>query len=87
MNHQFLKHPDEERIEAYVLGRLAGQQAGIEDGPELAAIENHFLVCHECVLAAESFEETAEGVRYALGLKKPRRMPKPRTLTAGQSFI
>jgi hypothetical protein len=89
MKHEFSKHPDEERIEAYVLGRLPGQQAGLDDDPELTAIEHHLLVCHACVDAAESFEETAEGVRIALSLKRPKRTraPKPKTLTAGQSFL
>lgn len=89
MKPEVSKHPDEESIEAYVLGRLAGQQAGLEDDPELAAIENHLLICRACVVAAESFEEIAEGVRCALSLKKPKptRTPAPKTLTAGRSFI
>jgi hypothetical protein len=86
MKHQFLKHPDDERIEAYVLGRLEGQQGNREEDPELEAIEQHLLFCHSCVEAAESFQETAEGVRLALSLKRSRRTPKPRTMTAGQLF-
>jgi hypothetical protein len=84
---QTRSHPSEDRIEAYVLGRLPGQQKNLEDDPEVVAIEEHLLICPACVEAAESFEETAEGVRLALSLDRPKRQrnPKPKTLAAGQS--
>ena len=56
------KHPDEETLEAYLLGLLPLRKA--------KRIEEHVLGCPECVDAAEELEEYIRAMRATLGNKK-----------------
>ena len=55
-------HPDEETLEAYLLGLLPLRKA--------ARIEEHVLACPECVDTAKELEEYIRAMREALGSKK-----------------
>ena len=82
-SRKLFEHPPEDILEAYLLGRLPGQQAEQDDDPEVVAIETHLLACGQCVEAAELLDATVQAIRHALNLKKPRRRSKPKVLTAG----
>ena len=56
------KHPDEETLEAYLLGLLPLRNA--------KRIEEHVLACPECVDAAKELEEYIRAMRATLGNKK-----------------
>ena len=56
-------HPRYHKLEEFVLGRL-----GTPDSPEAIQIEEHLLVCSECLIAAESALEFASMIRVALSM-------------------
>ena len=55
-------HPDEETLEAYLLGALPASKA--------RRIEEHVLTCSECVEAATELEDYLRAMREALDHKK-----------------
>ena len=56
------KHPDEETLQAYLLGLLPRRNA--------KRIEEHVLACPECVEAAKELEEYIRAMRATLDNKK-----------------
>ena|SRR5271165_987420 len=56
----------EDSLEAYLLGRLPGQQLGREDDPEVQSVEEHLLWCEICQAKAESEEKEIHALRAAL---------------------
>jgi anti-sigma factor RsiW len=61
-----MAHIPEEELELYCLGRATNEQ--------LAPIEEHLLVCPECVRRVEAMLETLDTLREALrrlGERKP----------------
>lgn len=56
------KHPDEETLEAYLLGLLPLRKT--------KRIEEHVLGCPECVDAAKELEEYVRAMRETLDNKK-----------------
>src|ERR1700722_6970282 len=56
----------EDPLEAYLLGRLPGQQMGREDDLEVQTVEEHLLWCEVCQLRAESCEKEIKALRAAL---------------------
>jgi hypothetical protein len=61
MNQKATRHPDEEQIEAYVLGR-----AGWPKAPEVLRLESHLLSCSQCILIAEEALQFVREVREVL---------------------
>ncbi len=55
------KHPDEETLEAYLLGLVPRRKA--------KRIEEHMLACPECVDAAKELEEYIRAMRATLDNK------------------
>jgi hypothetical protein len=53
-------------LEAYLLGRLPGQQKGMDDDPEVQSIEEHLLWCEVCQAKAETQENEIKALRAAL---------------------
>jgi hypothetical protein len=82
---------EEETLEAYLLGRLPGQQLNREDDPEVQSVEEHLLWCEVCQAKAESEEKEIRALRAALlrcepsyGQAPASKKPKPaKTMTAG----
>jgi hypothetical protein len=67
-------------LEAYILGRLPGQQSGADDDHELQAIEEHLLCCEACQMRAEAEENQLDVLRVALAA-----FSKPlKSMTAGR---
>lgn len=58
-------------LEAYLLGRLPGQQMGREDDPEVQSIEEHLLWCEACQARAEAEDEAIKALRAALMMSEP----------------
>jgi hypothetical protein len=56
----------EDTLEAYLLGRLPGQQMGRDDDPEVQAVEEHLLWCAVCQAKAETEEKEIKALRAAL---------------------
>ena len=56
------RHPDEQTLEAYLLGTLPPRKA--------KRVEEHLLVCSECIDAAKELEEYIRSMRAALDNKK-----------------
>jgi anti-sigma factor RsiW len=56
------KHPDEQTLEAYLLGALPLRK--------VKRIEEHLLACPECVQASEKLEDYIRSMRAALGTGK-----------------
>jgi hypothetical protein len=66
----------EDNLEAYLLGRLPGQQKGQEDDPEVQSVEEHLLWCEVCQAKAEAQENEIKALRAALltvTAEKPKR--------------
>jgi anti-sigma factor RsiW len=61
----------EETLEAYLLGRLPGQQQGSADDPEVRMVEEHLLWCEDCQKKAESEGQQIEALRAALAAYAP----------------
>jgi hypothetical protein len=61
----------EDTLEAYLLGRLPGQQSGREDDPEVRAVEEHLLWCEDCQARAEAEEQEIRALRAALLIASP----------------
>ena len=57
------KHPDEQTLEAYLLGSLPPRNA--------TRIEEHLLACPECVDSSEKIEDYIRSMRAVLGNGKP----------------
>jgi hypothetical protein len=53
-----MKHPSNDDLERYCLGRLTDQA-------ELAAIEQHLLVCAECISRAQETQDYIDAIRAA----------------------
>lgn len=58
-------HPDDQILEAYLLGSLPRR--------EVKHIEEHLLACHDCVESAKRVEAYIQAMRT--GLDKGRRKP------------
>jgi hypothetical protein len=56
----------EDTLEAYLLGRLPGQQMGREDDQEVQSVEEHLLWCEVCQMEAEAQEIEIRALRVAL---------------------
>ncbi len=56
------KHPDEQTLEAYLMGSLPLRKA--------RRIEEHVLECPECVDTAEEIQDYIRCIRTALGRRK-----------------
>ena len=56
----------EDTLEAYLLGRLPGQQMGREDDLEVQTVEEHLLWCEVCQMKAETNEKEIKALRAAL---------------------
>ena len=66
----------EDTLEAYLLGRLPGQQQNLPDDPELAAVEEHLLWCEACQTRAEAEDREIAALRAALITLKSSRKRK-----------
>jgi anti-sigma factor RsiW len=53
------KHPDEQTLEAYLLGTLPPRK--------VKRIEEHVLACPECLESSERLEDYIRSMRAALG--------------------
>jgi hypothetical protein len=53
-----MEHVSNTDLERYYLGM-------IPDGPELAALEEHLLICGECVDRAEEVQDYVDAIRAA----------------------
>lgn len=58
------KHPDEQTLEAYLLGTLPLRKG--------KRIEEHLLACPECVGRSEKLEDYIRSMRAALGHQNPK---------------
>ena len=58
------RHPNEQTLEAYLVGSLPLREA--------KRIEEHVLACPECVGASEELERYIRSMRVALDLGKPK---------------
>ena len=56
----------EDTLEAYLLGRLPGQQMNREDDAEVQSVEEHLLWCGVCQAKAEAEESEIQALRAAL---------------------
>lgn len=54
-----MEHLSDDDLERYYLGMTT-------EGPELAAIEEHLLWCHECVERAEESDGYVDAMRTAI---------------------
>jgi len=61
------QHPSEEVLERYLFGSIPEQ--------ELEQVEEHLLVCHTCVAAAEQLLSFVKSLRSSL---EPAQKPKTR---------
>jgi hypothetical protein len=61
----------EETLEAYLLGRLPGQQQQAADDPEVGLVEEHLLWCEACQKKAEAEEKEITALRAALAAYPP----------------
>lgn len=62
---QFIKnHPSEEALERYLFGSLPES--------EVVGVEEHLLVCHSCISAAEQILAFIQSLRSTLRPKKPK---------------
>jgi anti-sigma factor ChrR (cupin superfamily) len=67
-------HPSEEVLERYLFGSLPE--------PEVEQVEEHLLVCHSCIDAAEQLLAFVQSLRSSLGSSR-----KPRTRAAGRGAV
>jgi len=67
----------EDTLEAYLLGRLPGQQMGREGDLEVQMVEEHLLWCEVCQMKAESDEKEIKALRAALLNGPPAKKSKP----------
>lgn len=67
-------HPSEEVLERYLFGSLP--EAEIEQ------VEEHLLVCHSCIDAAEQLLAFVQSLRSSLGTSR-----KPKTRAAGRGAV
>jgi hypothetical protein len=56
---EMIRHTSDSDLERYCLGM-------IQEGPELDALEEHLLICGECVDRAKASDAYIEGIRAAL---------------------
>jgi hypothetical protein len=84
MEMSYFEHPDEERLEMYLLGRFPGQQSAIDDDPELDAVELHLATCDGCFSKARVLDATIVELKQALRVypAKPLRKPVAKTMGA-----
>jgi len=54
----FVEHISEDLLELYSLGRL--------EEPQLAPVEEHLLVCHECLDRVQRIDEFVAAMKAAL---------------------
>jgi hypothetical protein len=54
-----IRHPSDTDLERHRLGM-------IQEGPELDDLEEHLLICGECVDRAQASDSYIEGIRAAL---------------------
>ncbi len=57
-------HPDDQTLEAYLLGSLPPA--------EVQLLEEHLLTCHDCVESAKRVEAYIQAMRAGLGQRKPK---------------
>jgi hypothetical protein len=56
---EMIRHPSDSDLERYCLGM-------IQEGPELDALEEHLLICGECVDRAQASDAYIDTIRDAL---------------------
>jgi anti-sigma factor RsiW len=54
----FVEHISEDLLELYSLGRL--------EEPQLAPVEEHLLICHDCLDRVEQMDEYVAALRAVL---------------------
>ncbi len=71
---EFIDHPSEEVLERYLFGSLPES--------EIEQVEEHLLVCHSCIDAAEQLLAFVQSLRSSLGSSR-----KPKTRAAGRGAV
>jgi len=68
------QHPGEEVLERYLFGSLPEQ--------EVEQIEEHLLICHSCIEAAEQLLAFVQSLRSSLGSNR-----RPKARAAGRDAV